>query len=131
MLSLPRLLPRRFSISILLSTITLFILYTNLCLFHPGTQSCQGLISHHDPSASPDNSNPQPPPDPRQGTISPDNDPDIMITADNTPSNNTDSTLPTEEIMGVDDLYSYALRSPRLRNGEHARKLRKFLSANP
>lgn len=126
MLSPPKLPLRRFTIFVLLSIIiTLFFFYSNLCVFHPATQSCPGIISHHDSSASPDDDNPQTPPDPR----SPDNDPDIIITAD-TPSSNINSTLLTEE-MGVDDLYQYALRSPRFRNGKDAWKLRKFLSANP
>lgn len=126
MLSPPKLPLRRFSISILLFIIiTLFFFYSTLCVFHPATQSCPGIIPHHHSSASHDNDNPQTPPDRR----SPENDPDIIITPD-TPSYNINSTLPTEE-MGVDDLYRYALRSPRFRNGKDAWKLRKFLSANP
>lgn len=123
---------RRRSIPILLSVIiiTLVFYYSDLCVFHPVTQSCWTIISNHDPFSSSDNNNPQTPPGPRQDPRSPENNPDIVIT-DNTPSNNTmNSTLSIEE-MGVDDLYQFALRSPRFQNGKDAWKLRKFLSANP
>ena len=104
----------RFSISVLLSLITLFplliLFYTNLCISSP-VESREGRSS------------------------SVDDDPDIfpLLSTNNNNNNNTNNTTaPTIKEMRVDDLYQYALfKSPRFRSEKDARRLRRFLSTHP
>ena len=101
----------RFSISLLLSLITLFPLlilyYTNVCISSP-VQSREGRSS------------------------SVDDDPDILPLLSTNNNNNKNNTAPTIKEMRVDDLYQYALfKSPRFRSEKDARRLRHFLSTHP
>ena len=123
----PMTFPRRLSISICLSLFTLSLFYKIMCIsssqsypsiFHPRF-SLPFETSVHGT---------------RRGSDSPDNDPDIIptttapITADD---KNSTTAIPLTKDMAVDDLYRYALASPRFRNGKDARKLGRFLSSNP
>ena len=99
--------PRRFSISLLLSLLSLLLLtlfYTNISIL--------STVQSHERRSSPV-----------------DDDPDILPL---TSTKNNNDTLPTMKEMRVDDLYQYALfKSARFRSEKDARKLRRFLSTHP
>ena len=119
--------PRRLSISICLSLFTLSLFYRIMCM--SSSQTCPSIF--HPGFSLPFESQLH---GVHRGSDSPDNDPDIIPTTTApiaTDDKNSTTRIPLTKDMVVDDLYRYALASPRFRNVKDTRKLAQFLSSNP